>query len=130
MPAFVSSRTSDELRQRLRERRPEQQQRERRQRDELDDAQKAQQRHGLGDEHRGAVDRCEQEAVEAALLVLGDEQPVDAEDRGEQQRHDEHAGGEVAGDAVAVQAEVKDDVRRDAEEHHRGHGLARAPAPA
>ena len=51
---------------------------------ELQDEQEREQRERLGDEHRGAVDGREQEAVEAALLVVGDEQAVDAEDRGEQ----------------------------------------------
>ena len=65
-------------------------------RDELDGDEEARAARRLGDEQRRAVDRREQEAVEAALLVLGDEQAVDAEHGGEQQRHPQHAGGEVA----------------------------------
>ena len=42
-----------------------------------------------------------------------------AEHRGEQQRHPQHAGGEVAVERVAVQAEVEDHEGRDAEQHHR-----------
>ena len=64
----------------------------------------AEQRERLGDEHRGAVDGRQQEAVEAALLVVGDEQAVDAEDRAEQQRDREDAGGQRAVDGVALQA--------------------------
>ena len=80
----------------------------------------------LGDEHRRAVDRGEQERVEAALLALGDEQPVDAEHRGEQQRHPQHAGGEVAVERVAVEPEVEEHERRDAEQRHRRDDLERA----
>jgi len=49
---------------------------------------------------RRAVDRGEADRVEAALLALGDEEAVDAEHRGEQQRRPEHAGGEAAGELV------------------------------
>ena len=49
----------------------------------------------LADQHRGAVDRGQQERVEAALLALGHEQTVDAEHRGEQQRDRQHPGREL-----------------------------------
>ena len=58
--------------------------------------------------------------------MVGDEQPVDAEHRGEQQRHQQHARREVALDGRALQREVEDDERRDAEQRHRGDGLRRA----
>ena len=72
----------------------------------------------------------EQEAVEAALLVVGDEQAAGAEHRGEEQRHPQHAGGEVAVDLAALQREVEDDERGDAEERHRRHRLRRAQLQA
>ena len=48
------------------------------------------------------------------------------EHRGEQQRHPEHAGGEVAVERRAVQPEVEEHERRDREERHRGDRLERA----
>ncbi len=57
------------------------------------------QRRRLGGEEDAAVDRREPDRVEAALLALGDEEAVDPEHRGEQQRRPEHAGGEAAGEA-------------------------------
>jgi hypothetical protein len=51
---------------------------------------------------------------------------VDAQHGREQQRGGEYAGGLLAGDRVAVEAEVEDDERDEGEQHHRGHGLPRA----
>ena len=64
------------------------------------------------------------------LLALRDEQPVDAEDRGEQERHPQDAGGELALEPVAVEAEVEDDEGRDGEQRHRRHRLLRAKLDA
>jgi hypothetical protein len=69
-------------------------------------------------------DRGEADRIEAALLTLGDEEAVDAEDRGEEQRRPEDAGGEAAGEAGAVEAEAEDDEGGDREQDHRGHRLS------
>jgi hypothetical protein len=49
-------------------------------------------------------DRGEQEAIEAALLAVGDEQPGDAELGREQQGHPQNTGREVAADLAALRA--------------------------
>ena len=54
----------------------------------------------LGHQQRRAVDRGQQERVEAALLALGDEQAVDPQHRREQQRHRQHARRQLAVDRV------------------------------
>src|SRR5207249_4128351 len=96
------------------------------QRDELDRGQEEQQGGGLGDEQRGAVDRREQHALDAALLALRGEQAAHAEHRGEQERDPQDAGRYVALDRVAVEAEMEQRERRDREQRHSGNGLARA----
>ena len=108
------------------DRRAEQEQRERRHRDDLERDEVGEQRERLRDQHRGCVDGGEQEAVEAALLGVGDEQPVDAEQRGEQERHEQDPRGEVAFDRAAVEREVKDDEGAHGEERHARDGLERA----
>ena len=55
--------------------------------------------------------------------MIGDEQAVDAEHRGEQQRDDQDPGGKVALDRGPLQREVKYDERRDREQRHRRNGL-------
>ena len=87
---------------------PEQQQPEGGHRDDLDRGQEAEQRQRLGHQQRRAVDRRQQEPVEPALLVVGDEQAAGPEHGGEQQRHPQHAGGEIAVDLPALQREVED----------------------
>ena len=87
---------------------------------------KRKQRGGLREEQRRAVDGRQQEAVEPALVAVGDEQPPDPQQRGERQRHPQDAGGEVAVDRVAPQREVEEDVRRRAEQRHRDERLRRA----
>src|SRR6185312_12541528 len=116
----------DEARQRRPRTGPEQQQRERGDRHDLDEREEQEQRRGLREEQRGAVDRREHDAVEAALLLLGDEQAVDAEDRREQQRDGEDAGRELARERVPPEPEVEEDERRDAEQQHRRNRLGRA----
>ena len=111
-------------------RRAEQQQCERGHGDDLQRDEEGEQAQRLGDEQRRAVDGRQQEAVEPALLVVCDEQAAGPEHRREQQRHPQHAGGEVAVDLPALQREMEDDERRDAEQRHRGHGLRRAQLQA
>ena len=53
-------------------------------------------------------------SVEAALLALGDEDAVDREDRREQDRRQQHPGGEAALEPVAVEAEAEEDEGGDA----------------
>ena len=103
----------------------EQKQRERGDRDDLEHHEIGEQRERLRDQHRGAVDGREQEAVEPALLGVRDEEAVDAEQRGEQERDDEDSRGEVAFDAPAVEREVKDDKRADREQATSRDGLER-----
>jgi hypothetical protein len=102
----------------------QQQQVEGRYRDELDSDEEAAEGERLGDVDRGAVDRRQQQPVERAALGLGDEQAVGAQHRGEQHRHPQYAGGERAVDAVALEPEVEDDERGDAEQQHRRDRLA------
>ena len=90
----------------------------------LDRGQEAEQHRRLGHEQRGAVDRRQQEAVEAALLALGHEQARDAEHGREQQRHPQHPGRQLALDRAAVEREVEEHERAEAEQQHRGHRLA------
>ena len=87
--------------QRLAQGGAEQEQPERRHRDQLQHEQVGEQRDRLGDQQRGAVHGREQEAVEAALVGVGDEQAVDAEHRGEQQGHPQDAGRLLAADACS-----------------------------
>ncbi|MGD0205197.1 MAG: hypothetical protein ABSB57_01965, partial [Dehalococcoidia bacterium] len=68
----------------------------------------------------------EQEGIEAALVGICHEQAVDAEDRGEQQRHPQDPGRQVAVHGAAIQGEVEDDERGDCEQRHAGDGLERA----
>ena len=99
---------------------------EHRQRDHLEDAEVDEEREHLRDEERGGVDRREPDRVEAALVALGDEQAVDREERGEQDRHQQDAGGEAALERGPVEPEAEDHERRDGEERHRGQRLERA----
>src|SRR6185312_6740185 len=56
-------------------------------------------------------------------LALGDEQSVDPEHGGEQERRPQHPRGERAGEAGAVEPEAKDDEGGDGEERHRRQRL-------
>jgi hypothetical protein len=69
---------------------------------------------------------AEQKTIETALFALGHEQPVGAEDRGEQQADREHPGALLPADGVLDQAEVEDDEGGDGEDRHRRDGLQRA----
>ena len=91
--------------------------------DQLQHQQVDEERRRLGGEEDAAVDRGEADRVEAALLALGDEEAVDAEQGGEEQGRPEHAGGEAAGEAGAVEAEAEDDEGGDGEERHRRQRL-------
>ena len=84
----------DQVRQRLADGGAEQQQSEGGNRHELEHDEVGEQRERLGEQQRRAVHRREQEPVEAALLALGHEQPVDAQHGREQQRHPEDPGGQ------------------------------------
>ena len=101
----------------------EEEEREDRHRDQLQRQQVDEQRRRLGGEEGAAVDRGEPDRVEAALLALGDEEAVDAEHRGEEQRRPEHPGGEAAGELGAVEPEAEDDEGGDREERHRRQRL-------
>src|SRR5262249_30588370 len=80
----------------------------------------------LGREQHRAVHRREADEIEPALLALGDEQPVDREQRREQERRDQHPSGEVALEAGAVEAEPEDDEGGDREQGHRRERAERA----
>ncbi len=120
-PRSASSRTATQRAERRR--RVEEEEGEDRHRDQLQRQQVDEQRRRLGGEEDAAVDRGEADRVEAALLALGDEEAVDAEHGGEQQRRPEHAGGEAAGEAGAVEAEAEDDEGGDREQRHRRQRL-------
>ena len=73
----------------------------------------------------------EQEAVEAALLALGHEQPVDPEHGGEQQRHPQHAGRQVAAERRRGRgAKWKSTNVVSENSDHRRHRLAACAARA
>ena len=73
----------------------------------------------------------QEEAVEAALLAVGDEQPADAEHRREQQRHrTARPAARSPSTAAALQREVEDHERRDRESAMRGDDLRRAQLEA
>src|SRR5262245_633720 len=100
--------------------RVEKEEREDRHRNELEDDQVDHQSAGLGREQDGPIHRRQPDEVETALLPLGDEEAIDGDQRGEQQRRDEHAGGELTRDMLPVEAEAEDHECRDREERHRG----------
>src|SRR5919204_4442791 len=83
--------------------RVEEEEREDRHRDQLQDDQVDHQGARLGGEEDRAVDRRQPDEVEAALLPLGDEQPVDRQQRGEQQRRNQNPGGELPVELLAVE---------------------------
>ena len=87
--------------------------------DQLEDDEVDDQSARLGREQDGAVDRRQADQVEAALLALGDEQPVDREQGREEQRRDQHPGGQLAVQAGPVEPESEDDERADREQGHR-----------
>ena len=105
-------------RPRVEEEDPEHGQGDRLQHQQVDD-----QRRRLGRSERRAVDGRQADRVEAALVALGDEQPVDGEDGREQDRRQQHPGGEAAAQLAAVEPEAEEDEGGDREEHHRGHRL-------
>jgi hypothetical protein len=69
-------------------------------------------------------------AVEAPLLGVRDEQAVDAENRGEQQRDPQHSAGQFAAQRVSLEREMEQHEGRHAEQRHRRHGLEAAQLDA
>src|SRR4051812_25981124 len=70
------------------------------QRDHLERHQEDKQRASLGHEQGRAIHRRQQQAIDAALLALGREQPHHRDHGGQQQGHPEHPGGQRAVDLV------------------------------
>ena len=94
----------------------------------LDDQQEDQVPHGLREEDRDTVDRAEQQPVEAVLVLLLGEGTVESEQHGEDERHPEHAAGEVGEVDPLLDAErvVEDHHRQQHEEDHADDHVARA----
>ena len=97
---------------------------------DLDRHQEEEQRAGLCEKERGAVDRGQQQSVHAALLPLRRVQARHPDHGREQQRHPEHAGRQRAVQRIAVEPEVEQHVDREREERHGGHRLLGAQLDA
>src|SRR5262249_39340892 len=103
---------------------PGEEEREGRQRDKLGDDEETEHGDRLREPDRAAIAGSEQEAVDQALLALGDERTRQAEQRREDDRDPEQTLRSKLG-AVGRERKVEDDERCDDEDQHRRNGVAR-----
>src|SRR5215204_5855737 len=98
--------------------------RERRQRDCLGEQQEREHAERLTEPDRAAVARSEDQPVERPLIPLADERAYEREQRGEEEGDPEHPARREAG-ALGGEGEVEHHERRDDEQQHGRHGVAR-----